>query len=61
MSRKVGYRHTDTRRVAREGRLALHAELRLQPDDLVRNEPVEVRGVEPLRAFLGVGQAPGST
>jgi RimJ/RimL family protein N-acetyltransferase len=55
VSRKVGYRQTDVKRVAREGRLALHAQLRLGPDDLVRGEPVEVSGVEPLRAFLGVG------
>jgi RimJ/RimL family protein N-acetyltransferase len=54
VSRKVGYRHTDTKRVAREGRLAQHAQLRLGPDDLVRGEPVEVSGVEPLRTFLGV-------
>jgi RimJ/RimL family protein N-acetyltransferase len=60
VSRKVGYRHTDTTRVVREGRLALHAQLRLRPEDLVRGEPVEVSGVEPLRAFLGVAQATGS-
>jgi len=59
VSRKVGYRHTDTARVVREGRLALHAQLRLRPEDLVRTEPVEVTGVEPLRAFLGVGQPAG--
>ncbi|MGI3779405.1 MAG: GNAT family N-acetyltransferase [Janthinobacterium lividum] len=57
VSRKVGYRRTDTKRVAREGALALHAQLRLRPDDLVRGDPVEVSGVEPLRAFLGVDQA----
>lgn len=55
VSRKVGYRQTDVKRVAREGGLALHAQLRLAPDDLVRGEPVEVSGVGPLRAFLGVG------
>jgi RimJ/RimL family protein N-acetyltransferase len=54
VSRKVGYRRTDVRRVAREGRVALHVQLRLGPDDLVRGDPVEVSGVEPLRAFLGV-------
>lgn len=54
VSRKVGYRRTDIRRVAREGRLALHAQLRLSPDDLVRGDPVEVTGAEPLRTFLGV-------
>lgn len=55
VSQKVGYRQTDTRRVAREGRLALHVQLRLRPDDLVRGEPLEVGGVEPLRTFLGLG------
>ena len=54
VSRKVGYRHTDTKRVAREGALALHAQLRLRPEDLVRGEPVEVSGVGPLRRFLGM-------
>lgn len=55
VSRKVGYRYTDTKRVARQGELALHAQLRLAPDDLVRGEPVQVSGVEPLRRFLGLG------
>jgi RimJ/RimL family protein N-acetyltransferase len=55
VSRKVGYRQTDVKRVARDGRLVMHAQLRLRPDDLVRGAPVEVGGVEPLRAFLGVG------
>jgi RimJ/RimL family protein N-acetyltransferase len=55
VSRKVGYRQTDVKRVARQGELARHAQLRLAPDDLVRGEPVEVSGVEPLRRFLGVG------
>jgi len=54
VSRKVGYRRTDTARVARQGRLALNAQLRLGPDDLVRGDPVEVVGAEPLRRFLGV-------
>ena len=55
VSRKVGYRQTDVARQSREGRLALHAQLRLGPADLVRGDPVEVSGAEPLRAFLGVG------
>ena len=55
VSRKVGYRHTDTKRDSREGRLVLHAQLRLGPDDLVRGESVEVSGVEPLRRYLEVG------
>lgn len=54
VSRKVGYRRTDTKRVARQGELALHTQLRLGADDLVRGEPVEVGGVGPLRAFLGL-------
>lgn len=62
VSRKVGYRHTDTSRVVREGRLALHAQLRLRPEDLVRGEPVEVTGVAPLRAFLlGPAQPTGAS
>src|SRR4051794_14932810 len=54
VSHKVGYRHTDTARVARQGALVLQARLRLGADDLVRGEPVEVIGAEPLRAFLGL-------
>ena len=52
VSRKVGYREGDVTRVARQGGLALHRRLVLRPEDLVRGEPVEVTGVEPLRAFL---------
>lgn len=54
VSRKVGYRQTDTERVAREGELALRAQLRLRPDDLIRGDPVQVTGAEPLRAFLRI-------
>ncbi len=54
VSRKVGYREGDVDRQAREGVLALHRRLVLRPEDLVRGEPVEVTGAEPLRAFLGV-------
>lgn len=57
VSRKVGYRETDRERRSREGVLAEHVQLRLAPDDLVRDEPVEVSGAEPLRRFLGVAQA----
>src|SRR4051794_41392337 len=53
-SGRAGSRHTDTTRVARRGALALRARLRLGADDLVRGEPVEVSGAEPLRAFLGL-------
>lgn len=52
VSRKVGYREGDLLRMARQGSLALQRRLVLRPDDLVRGEPVEVAGVEPLRAFL---------
>lgn len=54
VSRKVGYRRTDVGRVAREGALAAHVQLRLSVDELVRGAPLEVSGAEPLRAFLGV-------
>lgn len=52
VSRKVGYREGDVTRMARQGALALHRRLVLRPEDLVRGDPVEVTGVEPLRAFL---------
>lgn len=54
VSRKVGYRQVDVSRKARDGALVLDVALRLRPEDLVRGEPVEVSGVEPLRAFLGL-------
>ena len=59
VSRKVGYRETDRERRAREGRPAEHVQLRLRREDLVRSEPVEVTGAEPLQRFLGLGQASG--
>lgn len=52
VSRRVGYREGDVTRMARQGELALHRQLVLRPEDLVRGDPVEVSGVEPLRAFL---------
>ncbi len=55
VSRKVGYREGDVVRTAREGRLALSRRLVLRPEDLVRGEPVEVSGAEPLQRFLGLG------
>ena len=57
VSRKVGYREGDVTRMARQGELALHRRLVLGPKDLVRGDPVEVSGIEPLRAFLGLDQA----
>jgi RimJ/RimL family protein N-acetyltransferase len=55
VSRKVGYRLGDLSRKARDGVMVLDRRLVLGPDDLVRGDPVEVSGVEPLRAFLGLG------
>lgn len=54
VSRKVGYREGDVTRMVRLGVVALHRRLVLRPDDLVRGEPVQVTGAEPLRAFLGL-------
>jgi RimJ/RimL family protein N-acetyltransferase len=54
VSRKVGYREGDLSRKVREGELVLDRRLVLGPDDLVRGEPVEVTGAEPLQAFLGL-------
>ena len=54
VSRKVGYRECDPDRRQRQGALAWHRRLVLSPDDLVRGEPVQVVGVEPLRAVLGL-------
>lgn len=54
VSRKVGYRLGDLSRKARDGVLAIDRRLVLSPDDLVRGDPVEVSGAEPLRTFLGV-------
>ncbi|SER27181.1 GNAT family N-acetyltransferase [Microlunatus flavus] len=60
VSRKVGYREGDVLRTVREGRLALTRHLVLRPEDLVRGEPVEVTGAEPLQRFLGLAQTAGS-
>ncbi|MBB3326326.1 GNAT family N-acetyltransferase [Microlunatus antarcticus] len=59
VSRKVGYRPGDLARKVREGALALERRLVLAPEDLVRGDPVEVSGVEPLRTFLGLDQPSG--
>ena len=62
VSREVGYREADVTRMVRLGVVALHRRLVLRPDDLVRGEPVQVTGAEPLRAFLGLtgaGRAAG--
>jgi len=56
VSRKVGYRPGDLFRRTREGALALERRLVLAPEDLVRGDPVEVIGAEPLRAFLGLDE-----
>ena len=58
VSRKVGYRTGDVVRTAREGRLALSQRLSLRSEDLVRGEPVEVTGAEPLQRFLGLDGPP---
>ncbi|HEY0240360.1 MAG TPA: GNAT family N-acetyltransferase [Friedmanniella sp.] len=55
VSRNVGYREGDLARKVREGALVLERRLVLRPEDLVRGDPVEVSGAEPLRTFLGVG------
>ena len=57
VSRRVGYRQGDVVRLAREGRLALSQRLVLRPEDLVRGEPVEVSGAEPLQRFLGLDRS----
>ncbi len=56
VSRKVGYRDNgETREQRRPGELATMRQLVLDRDDLVRGEhPVEVAGVEGLRALIGL-------
>ena len=54
VSRKVGYRDNGTRRVAREGALAVEQSFVLRPDDLVRTDPIRTTGAEALRSFLGL-------
>ena len=55
VSRKLGYRANGVVRRNRLGTLALNQQLALDPGDLVRGEPIEVVGLEPLRRFLGLG------
>ena len=54
VSRKLGYRPNGVVRRNRLGTLALNQQLALNPGDLVRGEPIEVVGLEPLRRFLGL-------
>jgi RimJ/RimL family protein N-acetyltransferase len=55
VSRKVGYRRTGERRLARDGALAVNAQLVLRPEELVRPPyDVEVEGAE---RFLELVQA----
>ena len=56
VSRKVGYRPGDVRRLKRrEGELALNPQLVLTPESFVRPpDPVEVSGADALRAFVGL-------
>lgn len=54
VSRKVGYRPDGVRRLARQGSVALNQRLVLTAEDLVRGEPIEVVGAEPLLTFLGL-------
>ena len=54
VSRKLGYRPNGVVRRNRQGVMALNQQLALDPRDLVRGEPIEVSGLEPLRRFLGL-------
>jgi RimJ/RimL family protein N-acetyltransferase len=54
VSRKVGYQDNGTHRHNRQGALATHQFLKLDPQTFVRGEPVQVSGHEPLRRYLGL-------
>ncbi len=54
VSRKVGYRANGTLRKNRQGQPAVSQRLVLEPSDLVRGDPIEVDGAEPLREYLGI-------
>ena len=56
VSRRVGYQPNGVRRLKRrEGELALNQSLVLRPQDFVRGEhPVDVAGLAPFRAFIGL-------
>lgn len=57
VSRKVGYRTNGTNRmVRRPGECAEHQKLVLDPEDLVRGDPLTVDGATPLREFLRLDQ-----
>ncbi len=56
VSRKVGYRETGWRRIARQGEPATQYELTLMPGDLTRYaHPLRVEGLEPFRRSIGLG------
>jgi RimJ/RimL family protein N-acetyltransferase len=55
VSHKVGYVDNGiTRKKRRENEVAEHLSLRLTPDALVRGDPIEVTGLEPLRRVIGL-------
>lgn len=54
VSRKVGYSAHGVDRLARDGELALSQRLVLDPENLVRGDPITVSGAEPLQRFLGI-------
>jgi RimJ/RimL family protein N-acetyltransferase len=55
VSRKVGYRENgETRMVRRAGELAVNRRLVLTPETFVRGDRLDVEGLPPLRAFLGL-------
>ena len=61
VSRKVGYRDNGVRRLKRRDEVAPNQVLVLSPEDFVRGpHPLEVSGVEALRAFVGLDPAPGA-
>lgn len=54
VSRKVGYRHDGTRRLARRGEPALNHRLVLSPENFVHGAPITVTGLDSFRRFIGL-------
>ncbi len=60
VSRRVGYRESGWKRIARQGKPAKQWELTLMPEDLTRSEhELTVEGLEPFRRSIGLSPQVG--
>jgi RimJ/RimL family protein N-acetyltransferase len=58
VSRKLGYAEIGSHRVSPRGEPLEHVDLELTPERFSSPVPVEIAGLDPVRALLGVARAP---